>query len=227
MREIVKELGVFRRERLVGLKLVPYALSKAWWIIPVAIFQAVVWTGAHLAATDLPGGLEAAPGFLITLALLALCGGLLGLIASALARAPQSAPLWVLALIIPQLIIGGALVPDTRMNVIGKAAARVTPLQYGFAALVTAGGHGKDVASDPCWQLPDADRRALTDSQKQGCPCSGMNIFSKCHFPGVWKDFASILESPAPELPKLDSGVNIPVQPKDVLGNPWMNMKRR
>ena len=40
-----------------------------------------------------------------------------------------------------------------------------------------------------------------------------MNIFSKCHFPGVWKDFTAILESPAPDVPKPASGVNIPVQP--------------
>jgi hypothetical protein len=99
------------------------------------------------------------------------------------------------------------------MNVIGKAAARVTPFQYGFAALITSGGHGKDVAADPCWQLPETERRSLTADQKQVCACTGVNIFSKCHFPGVWKDFSSIIESPAPEVPKPDSGVNIPVQP--------------
>jgi hypothetical protein len=213
MREIVKEAAVIRRERLNGLRLVPYALSKVWLVIPVAIFQALIWTVGHLAATGLPAGFEAAPGLLITLALLAVSGGILGLVASALASTPQTAPLWVIALIVPQLILGGALVPETQQNLVGRAAAAVTPFHYGFGSLITAGEHGKDVASDPCWYLPDAERQALTDNQKQVCSCTGINIFSRCRFPGVWKEFAAILESPPPVAPKPDSGINIPIQP--------------
>ena len=44
MREFVKESEIYRRERLVNLKVLPYVLSKVWVASLLALYQAVCYT---------------------------------------------------------------------------------------------------------------------------------------------------------------------------------------
>ena len=46
MREIVKEGDIYKRERLVNLKILPYVLSKIWVAALLALYQAAAYTSS-------------------------------------------------------------------------------------------------------------------------------------------------------------------------------------
>jgi hypothetical protein len=56
MREIVKEQDIYKRERLVNLKILPYVLSKIWVAALLALYQAVAYTVVHYLSFNMPGG---------------------------------------------------------------------------------------------------------------------------------------------------------------------------
>ena len=56
MREIVKEQDIYKRERLVNLKILPYVLSKIWVAALLALYQAVAYTVVHYLSYNMPGG---------------------------------------------------------------------------------------------------------------------------------------------------------------------------
>ena len=93
MREIVKENDVYKRERLVNLRLFPYVMSKIWVAALLAIYASLVYMVVHYLAFDMPGGttVEFVLMF-ISLALATMAGMMLGLFASALAPNANSAP---------------------------------------------------------------------------------------------------------------------------------------
>jgi ABC transport system ATP-binding/permease protein len=213
MREVIKENGVYRRERQSNLKTLPYVFSKVGMVIPIILYQALIWTVVFFLATRVPGGLSAIPGFYITLVLTALVGSLIGLLASALATSVQAGVGWVLLLILPQLIFSGGIIPLKRLSPVGQALTVGMPARYTFEALVTVSGYGTDLARDLCWALPENQRQSLTDQQKQPCPCTGINILSQCNFPGVRRFFIAANQPPLVE-PIPDTGLDtIPVQP--------------
>ena len=115
-REIVKELPVYRRERMVGLGLVPYLASKylvlgALCLVQAAVLLGVVGLRARLPAQGvwLPGPIE----FYATLVLSAVAGLAFGLAISTLFSNADRAGALVPYLLIPQIIfviagLGGA-----------------------------------------------------------------------------------------------------------------------
>ena len=56
MREIVKEASIYRRERLVNLRIFPYVASKIWVALLLAFYHAAAFTLIHYAAFKMPGG---------------------------------------------------------------------------------------------------------------------------------------------------------------------------
>ncbi len=56
MREFVKETEIYKRERLVNLKIFPYVLSKVWVAMMLAFYQAAAFAIFHYLAFDMPGG---------------------------------------------------------------------------------------------------------------------------------------------------------------------------
>ena len=111
MREIVKEQDIYKRERLVNLKILPYVLSKIWVAALLALYQAAAYTIVHYLAFNMPGGALEFFQIYITMTLATLAGMMLGLFASALAPNASSAPLMVIILMLPQIVLGGALIP--------------------------------------------------------------------------------------------------------------------
>jgi len=183
VREFVKETDVFKRERLVNLKLLPYVLSKVWVALLLALYQALVYTIMHYLAFKMPGGVTEFLMIYATLLLATLAGMMMGLLASAAAPNANSAPLLVILLIIPQFVLAGALFP------VPRALSASIPARWGFQAMVAISGAGSDVAADACWQLPAEERDALTLEQKQGlgCTCMGPSVLdpASCDFPGL------------------------------------------
>src|SRR5690606_3527110 len=111
MREIVKEAEIYKRERLVNLKILPYVMSKIWVAALLAFYQAAAYTIVHYLAFKMPGGALEFAQIYITMTLATLAGMMLGLFASALAPNASSAPLMVIILMLPQIVLGGALIP--------------------------------------------------------------------------------------------------------------------
>jgi ABC transport system ATP-binding/permease protein len=199
MREIVKEQDIYKRERLVNLKIVPYVLSKVWVAALLALYQSAVYVIVHYLVFDMPGSMF---DFLLvygTMALATMAGMMLGLFASALAPNANTAPLLVILLMLPQIVLGGALIPLPRL------ISAPTATHWAFGALMGISGIGSDVAADVCWAFPEETRKAMTLEQKEaaGCRCLGISILDpdSCAYPGLGKFYNPEIEEPAPVAP--------------------------
>ena len=74
---------------------------------------------------------------------------MLGLFASALAPNANAAPLIVILLIIPQIVLGGGLIP------VPPTISRVAITRWAFQNVIAGSGAGSDVAADVCWALSE------------------------------------------------------------------------
>jgi len=199
MREFVKEKDVYKRERLVNLKVLPYVASKLWVAALLSLYQAVAYTGIHYLAFDMPGGVLEFVLVYVTVLLATLAGMALGLLASAIAPNANAAPLIVVLLIIPQVVLGGALIP------MPATVTVATSSRWAFEALVNITGAGSDLAADPCWELPEEERDELTQEEKEarGCRCLGLSALdpNSCQFPGLRAYYDAALDEPEPAAP--------------------------
>ena len=214
MREIVKEADIYRRERLVNLKILPYVMSKVWVAALLAFYQAAAYTIVHYLAFSMPGGVLEFVQIYITMTLATLAGMMLGLFASALAPNASSAPLMVIILMLPQIGLGGALIP-----VPGFITA-FTSTRWAFEGLMSITGAGSDVAADVCWKLPQDVQNAMTIEDKiaQGCRCMGVNMLKgeSCNHPGLGKFWVPAIDEPLPvEPPPLPPEPARPVEPEN------------
>lgn len=199
MREIVKEQEIYKRERLVNLKILPYVLSKVWVAALLALYQAAVYVIVHYLVFDMPGSVLDFFMVYVTMALATMAGMMLGLFASALAPNANSAPLLVILFMLPQIVLGGALIPLPRL------ISAPTATHWAFGALMGISGIGSDVAADLCWALPEATRKTMTFEQKEasGCRCLGIDILNpeSCAYPGLGKFYNPEIEAPPPSAP--------------------------
>ena len=186
VREIVKEMDIYRRERAVNLRIAPYILSKLWIGVMLALYQSAVLMALKLILVHPPLSGLGLGAFFFTLVLGNLSGYALGLLISAVAPNQNVALLLVLVVIVPQFLFTGALLP---LNLIpgGEAISAAMPTRWGFEALVNITGIGRDVTGDTCWAMPARERDNLTEEQKRkfGCPCMGTAMFETCNFPGL------------------------------------------
>jgi len=200
MREFVKEAEIYRRERLVNLKVLPYVTSKYWVAILLALYQAAAYTIIHYLAFKMPGGSLEFLLFYITLVLASLAGMSLGFLASAIAPNANSAPLIVILLIIPQVVLGGTLIS------VPNAASSPTSTRWAYEALMSVSGAGSDLASDVCWDLPEEvrDDLSLDDKAARGCHCMGLAALDSqsCNFPGIGAYYVPALDQPEPVEPQ-------------------------
>lgn len=200
MREIVKEQEVYKRERLVNLQILPYVLSKVWVAVLLGLYQAAVYTIVHYLAFDMPGGTLEFFQVYITMTLATIAGMMLGLFASALAPNASSAPLLVIILMLPQIVLGGALIP------IPGFVSAPTSTRWAFEALMSITGPGSDVAADICWALPPDVREAMTidDKLANNCRCVGLNMLKEesCNHPGLGEFHNPAIDEPPPVAPE-------------------------
>jgi ABC-type multidrug transport system ATPase subunit/pSer/pThr/pTyr-binding forkhead associated (FHA) protein len=202
MREIVKEGDIYKRERLVNLKIFPYVASKIWVAVILALYQAVAYTVIRYIAFDMPGGALEFGLIYITLFLAVTAGMVGGLLASAISPAASAAPLIMILLIVPQIVLSGALAP-----VPGYASA-IASTRWGYEALIGITGMGSDVAADPCWKLSDELREGMTleDKDENNCLCMGTNVFdpNSCNYPGIGQYYEpEVDQDPPVEPPEL------------------------
>ncbi len=195
MREFVKEEDIYKRERLVNLKIIPYVASKIWVAMLLAFYHAIAYTAIHFLAFDMPGSMVEFGLVYVTMVLAAMAGMVCGLLASALSPAASSAPMIMIMLLIPQIVLSGALAP------VPETISAIASTRWAFESLIGITGIGSDVAADPCWELPEDLRDAMTleDKTNLGCRCMGAAIFApgSCNFPGVGQYYAPEIDLPA------------------------------
>jgi len=213
MREIVKEQEIYKRERLVNLKILPYVLSKIWIAALLALYQAAAYVIIRYLAFDMPGGVLEFVLIYVTMVLATMAGMMLGLFGSALAPNSNSAPLLVILFMLPQIVLGGALIP------LPTFVSAPTATRWGFEGLMATTGVGSDVAADTCWALPEESREALTlaDKEELGCNCMGLNMLSEesCNFPSLGRFYDPLVDEPRPvEPPPLRAEPAEPVLPE-------------
>ncbi len=195
MREIVKEQDVYRRERLVNLRLFPYVMSKIWVAALLAVYASLVYMVVHYLAFDMPGGTAEMVLMFISLTLATMAGMMLGLFASALAPNANSAPLIVVLLMLPQIVLGGALVP------LPPAVSAPISTRWAFQAFMGITGVGSDVAADTCWDLDEETQKAMTLEEKNAnCLCMGTNALHQdsCNYPGLGGFYNEAIDQPEP-----------------------------
>jgi ABC-type multidrug transport system ATPase subunit/pSer/pThr/pTyr-binding forkhead associated (FHA) protein len=199
MREFVKETDVYKRERLVNLKIFPYVSSKVWVALLLSFYQGACFTIVHFLAFDMPGGVLEFGLFYVTLVLAALAGMMGGLLASAISPTASAAPLLMIMLIVPQIVLSGALAPVPE-NISAIASTRWT-----YESLMGITGIGADVDADLCWKLPDELRDAMSidDKAAQGCNCMGVAVFNQdsCNFPGLGQYYKPEIDQAGPVEP--------------------------
>ena len=191
VREIVKEVDIYKRERAINLKLTSYITSKVWVGVTLSLYQAIVlllflWL-LVLRTSGLGAGVYVA--MLITMFLGTLSGYMMGLAISAAAPNQNVALLLVIVVLVPQFLFAGALLP---LSIIpgGEVISSIASTRWAFEALVNSSGMGQDLMDDPCWKWTDEEKKQpsdLTEEQKQalGCKCMGVQMFTDCSFPGI------------------------------------------
>jgi ABC-type multidrug transport system ATPase subunit/pSer/pThr/pTyr-binding forkhead associated (FHA) protein len=204
VREIVKEIDVYKRERAVNLKIVPYIMSKVWVGFVLALYQALVFLIFKWIMVGLGPGRLGLTGWLalyLTLFLGAMSGYLMGLAISAAAPNQNMALLLVIVVLVPQFLFAGGLMP---LDLIpgGKLISHVVSTRWVFEAAVNITGFGEPLTDDPCWdsleKYGDAgemgwnDYLNLSDEEKStvGCTCMGSRMFEGgcTDFPGILND---------------------------------------
>lgn len=201
MREIVKETEIYRRERMVVLRIVPYVMSKVWVGVLLALYQAGVFVAVKRMAVGWPLGQWDTVATFVTLFLATLSGMMFGLLISAASPNQNVAPLMLILVMVPQFMFAGAMMPLSTFGAAGKVMSYVTSTKWAFESLVTVSKLGYDVAVDPCWKLPAAQRDALSESERQQCTCMGAGLFRTCDFPGIQTRYDPLVDTPEPVQP--------------------------
>ncbi len=208
MREFVKEADIYRRERLVNLKIFPYVASKIWLAFVLAFWHALAYTVLTYIAFKMPGTMLEFGEIYITLWLAVISGMMLGLLASALSPNAASAPLTLIMMIIPLIILSGALAP------MPTSISQFASTRWTFEGMVGITGMGSDVAADQCWQLNKNLRDSMSLDEKSyfQCKCMGVQVFNQnsCDFPGVSKYYTAEINKQSPPEP-----AGLPAQPPE------------
>ena len=130
-RDIVGEWTIYKRERMVTLKLVPYVLSKLAVLLALCAFQC----GSMLAIVYLVCGLHS--NFLYDFAVLlvaSLIGAGLGLSISAISKTNESAIALLPVVLLPIIALGGGMRPIYQMPIAGRIVSAVIPSRWAFEA---------------------------------------------------------------------------------------------
>jgi hypothetical protein len=130
-RELVKERAIFVRERMVGLRALPYVASKLLVLSGLALVQCL----AFLLILNAWFGIPGRAGLLLGAMLLsAAVGLLLGLVVSAVARTSDRAMTLLPILLIPQVLF---TFPAVQLDMKGPAGviARAMPTWWSFDLL--------------------------------------------------------------------------------------------
>jgi len=132
-REIIREQAVYKRERMVNLRLLPYVGSKILILMIIVGLQSLLLFGTlkFLDATRLmsfPGGFGGL-GHLAVMMLTSLVGIALGLFVSAVVKTSEMATSLIPLILIPQILFSGLVGIPTSMS---KVVGVIMPATWSF-----------------------------------------------------------------------------------------------
>jgi energy-coupling factor transporter ATP-binding protein EcfA2 len=128
-REIVAEWAVFSRERVIGLRLPAYLLSKLGLLGSIGLAQCLLLVSIVRAGCRIEARW---PHLLFCLFLSTLVGTALGLLISALARSSEVAISLVPLVILPMVVLGGMMQPPHEMEQPARTLAQLVPSRWAF-----------------------------------------------------------------------------------------------
>jgi len=148
-RDIVGEWTIYKRERMVTLKLLPYVFSKFAVLMALCIFQC----GAMLGIVYLICGLHSnfLQDFLVLL-ISSMIGAGLGLSISALSKTTESAIAMLPLVLLPVIALGGGMRPIYLMPQAGQVLSAIIPSRWSFEANLLHEAGSKEWATG---QYPD------------------------------------------------------------------------
>lgn len=111
-REIVKERAIYQRERLVNLKITPYLMSKVFILLIICLLQTLLFLGIIRAGLGLKYFWPNVGAFL----LISFASVMMGLVVSAVVSNADKAVSAVPILLVPQIILSGAIVPISEIK---------------------------------------------------------------------------------------------------------------
>jgi hypothetical protein len=139
VREIVKEDAVYRRERMVGLRVMPYVGSKVAIGLIFAVWSAVMLFVFLIAAVDFSHlSFASTVQLLVPLVLGTFAGVMWGLLVSAVAPSEDRAMLLVILVLVPQFVFSGGMIPVSDLGTAGKIMGWITSTRWELGALVTS-----------------------------------------------------------------------------------------
>ena len=139
VREIVKEDAVYRRERMVGLRVMPYVGSKVAIGLIFAVWSAVMLFVFLIAAVDFSHlSFASTMQLLVPLVLGTFAGVMWGLLVSAVAPSEDRAMLLVILVLVPQFVFSGGMIPVSDLGTAGKIMGWLTSTRWELGALVTS-----------------------------------------------------------------------------------------
>ena len=138
-REIVSEQAIYRRERMVNLSIVNYVLSKFTLLTLLCVVQCTVLLTIVFAALGL-GDYSPLSYFtmLAFMILTAMCAASIGLLLSSLVVSSEAAMALTPIALIPQVVLGGRMVPMTNKPWLEVVDGLPSPSRWSFEGLLAA-----------------------------------------------------------------------------------------
>ncbi len=166
-REIVGEWAIYRRERMVNLRLVSYLASKLTILGGLCVIQCLVLLGLVHFACDLRGPWLGIFGFLV---LTSWVGVALGLLLSALARTSEVAIALVPLILLPLVILGGMMHSPHKMAEPAKALTGLMASRWAFEGVLILENEERPPpeASQPERTLPDMAEGSFPQDERFG-----------------------------------------------------------
>jgi hypothetical protein len=137
VREIVKEKAIYRRERMVNLRIVPYVSSKTVVGLLFALYHAAALLILKLVAVDFSHLGVADIGLYYLILVLAVMSGVMwGLLISAIAPREEQAMMLVIIVVVIQMVFSGGILPLDQLGKAGEAIGYVTSSKWALEAMV-------------------------------------------------------------------------------------------
>jgi ABC-type multidrug transport system ATPase subunit len=147
-REIVSERAIYKRERMVNLKLFNYVFSKFLLLSLISALQCTVLLGIVFFTLGFNGGPIAFAVELAILIITSMNSVALGLLLSTMVTSSEAAMALTPIALIPQIVLGGLMVPQTT-NPLLQWPMYVVPARWGFQGVVAQ--ERMAVADDKAW----------------------------------------------------------------------------
>ncbi len=152
IREISKEDAIYRRERLVNLRVFPYIASKFAVLLVLVAIQATLLFGVALIRVPVPAG--GVPGVWLALVLGGAASVAVALAVSAAVSNPDRAVFAAPLIMLPQIFFAGLLVPVSKLGPAQPLAA-LTTARWTFEAAGRAAGIINATALPPVFLYRD------------------------------------------------------------------------